>query len=109
MKDRVRADWTAAVLVCRKCSKKLGGGFGPDGDRSLAKLLRTETGGGKGRKAAVGVVEVDCLKICPKRAVVVVDGAQPGEWLLVAAGTPVVEVVARLGLGDSGTPAQAGA
>jgi predicted metal-binding protein len=98
VKDRVRADWTAAVLVCRKCSRKLDGGFGADGDRPLAKLLRGAIGGGKGRKATVGVVEVGCLGICPKRGVVVVDSARPGEWLLVEAGTELSRVVERLGV-----------
>lgn len=49
------------MLVCRKCSKKLGGGFGPNGRMRLAKALRHEPGFGKGRKALVGVVEVGCL------------------------------------------------
>ena len=98
MKDQVRAEWSTAILVCRKCSKKLGGGFGAGGDRSLAKLLRSGIGGGKGRKARVGVLEVDCLKICPKRAVVVVNAARPKDWLLVAAGTPIDQVVDRLAI-----------
>ncbi|WP_076068664.1 hypothetical protein [Sphingomonas montana] len=116
MKDHVRADWASAVLVCRKCSRKLDGGFGPDGEASLAKVLRAALGGGKGRKAAFGVVEVDCLKICPKRAVVVVDTARPRDWLLVAAGTDVAAVVDRLRPGSatvvptaSHSPAEAGA
>lgn len=37
----LRADWTDIVLVCRKCSKKLKGGFGADGDERFAKALRT--------------------------------------------------------------------
>lgn len=98
MKDKVRADWSTAILICRKCSKKIGGGFGAGGDRSLAKLLRSELGGGKGRKAPVGIVEVDCLKICPKRAVVVVNAARPKDWLLVAAGTPIATVIDRIGV-----------
>jgi hypothetical protein len=52
---RARSDWTEVVLVCRKCSKKLDGGFGEDGDEKLAKVLRKSVkakGGGKGRKAA---------------------------------------------------------
>jgi hypothetical protein len=45
---RVKADWSEVVLVCRKCSKKLGGGFGADGDQKLAKILRKAIGA-KGR------------------------------------------------------------
>lgn len=100
MKPVVRADWQAAILVCRKCSKRLGGGFGPKGKDRLAKALRKQAGGGKGRKARLGIVEVDCLDICPKGAVTVIDGGKPGEWLLVKAGTPIEEVAERLGLSE---------
>ncbi len=108
---RVRADWTDAVLVCRKCTRKLDGGFGPEGTTKLAKLLRKELNGkAKGRKARVGVVEVGCLDVCPKQAVTVVRAAMPGEWAVVPAGTPVRRVIEHLGLDpnpDQGDP-QAG-
>ena len=71
------------MLVCRKCSKKVGGGFGPDGDERLAKALRRHLSLKKGRKAAAGIVEVNCLGICPKGAVTVVNGADSRDWLLV--------------------------
>ena len=89
VKDRVRADWSAAVLVCGKCSKKLGGGFGGKGRTSLAKALREEPGFGRGRKAAVGVVKTRCLGICPKDAVVLIDTRAPGRWRLVPAAADV--------------------
>ena len=94
----VPARWRTAVLVCAKCEKKLSGGFGPDGTRRLSKLLRKRAGGGKGRKAGFGVVSSPCLKVCPKGAVTVVDGARPRDWLIVQAGTTVAEVEVRLGL-----------
>lgn len=81
--------------MCGKCSRKVGGGFGPDGDQRLAKLLQRRAG--KGKHAVAGVIETKCLKLCPKNAVCVVDAACPGEWLLVPPGTPVDEVAARLG------------
>lgn len=93
-----RSRWRATVLVCARCEKKLGGGFGPEGKHRLSRLLRKRAGGGKGRKASLGVIATKCLKLCPKRAVTVVDGARPGEWLVVAAGTPIGEVELRLGL-----------
>ena len=43
-----------------------------------------------------GVVEVKCLGVCPKNAVVMIDGARPGHWMLVPAGTEPREVVAVL-------------
>jgi predicted metal-binding protein len=101
MKDHVCAEWSGAILVCGKCSKKLGGGFGPKGRTPLGKALRKLLGLKRSRKAPLGVVEVGCLKICPKGAVTLVDTAAPGRWRLVPAGTPV-EVVARdLGLAQA--------
>ena len=95
---QVRSNWRMAILVCRKCTKKVGGGFGPKGNTALVRALRSEAGLAKGRKATTGVIEVGCLKICPKHAVTVVDTARPGEWLVVKAGTDVAEVAERLGL-----------
>ncbi len=91
----VRSEWRDAVLVCGKCSKKVGGGFGPKGKTSLAKALRGLLGLGKGRKARLGVVETKCLGVCPKRAVVV---ARAGAWLVVPEGTDVARVAGELGL-----------
>ncbi|HXH17189.1 MAG TPA: (2Fe-2S) ferredoxin domain-containing protein [Sphingomonas sp.] len=88
--------WQGSVLVCGKCSKKLGGGFGDKGRTSLVKLLRATLGLKKGRKADRGVVEVKCLGVCPKNAVVMVDGAHPDRWMLVPAGADAEEVVAML-------------
>lgn len=98
MKDRVRSQWSTAVLVCAKCSKKLDGGFGPKGRTPLAKALRQQAGGGSKRKDAAGVVEVKCLGVCPSGAVTVVNGARTREWLLVRRGADVAQVAAELGL-----------
>jgi hypothetical protein len=93
------ARWRASVLVCAKCEKRLHKkGFGENGQQRLSKLLRKRNGGGNGRKAAVGVISTKCLKVCPKHAVTVVDGARPHEWMIVQAGTPIEQVEARLGL-----------
>ncbi|NIJ17202.1 putative metal-binding protein [Sphingobium vermicomposti] len=104
MKAHVRSNWQQAVLVCRKCSKKLDGGFGPDGDERLAKALRKHLALKKGRKAAAGIVEVNCLGVCPKGAVTVVNGAQATDWLLVRRGADLDELAETLGLlqGQSG-------
>lgn len=100
---RVGAEWRDVVLVCRKCSKKLDGGFGLEGEQSFAKALRHAIDGGEARKVkarrrAVGIVEVGCLGLCPKRAVVVVKGSAPGSMLMVPRGADMDEVVDRLGL-----------
>ena len=82
------------VLVCRKCSKKLGGGFGPDQDeplgRALKQMLRQT-----GRRRAMRVVETKCLGLCPRGAVTLLRGSRPGEMLAVPGGTD-----AALLLGD---------
>lgn len=99
MKQAIRADWQSAVLICAKCSKRIDGGFGQGGGERLAKALRRFVGGkAKGRKARAGIVEIGCQKICPKGAVVVIDGRRPGEWLLVRKGSAVDAVAERLGL-----------
>ena len=105
--DRVRAivrsNWKRAILVCGKCSGKVDGGFGPGGRTPLAKALRRELGGGKGRKARFGVTEVKCLGVCPKHAVVAIDTADTRTWHLIRVGTAVADV-ARMLLGDAIDP-----
>lgn len=84
------------MLVCRKCSKKLDGGFGAKGGERLAKALKKQVG--KGRKASAGIVEVGCLGVCPKGAVTVVNGAHSRDWLLVRPGADLDALSATLGL-----------
>jgi predicted metal-binding protein len=90
------SNWQGAVLVCRKCSKKIGGGFGPKGKQSLAKALRKAKHSRKGRKGSFGVAEVPCLGVCPRDAVTVIDGSAPGRWLVVPKGADVEAVLASL-------------
>ncbi len=97
MKDHVRSNWQNAILVCRKCSKKLDGGFGP-GDERLVKALRRHLSLKKGRKAAAGIVEVNCLGICPKGAVTVVNGSDSRDWLLVRPGADLDLLASELGI-----------
>ena len=91
----VKSDWTDVVLVCRKCAKKLKGGFGPEGKLSLSKALSTEVSkrdGGKPAKklrrkgASVAIVEVSCLDICPKNGAVVIGARDPKRWRVIAPG-----------------------
>jgi len=94
----VGSDWSNMLLVCRKCSKKLGGGFGPKGRTPLAKALRKHLDVKKGRKGALGIVEVKCLGVCPRRAVTVINGKAPREWLLVKAGADLDDVAEAVAL-----------
>ena len=98
MKAHIRSNWSHTVLVCAKCSKRLGGGFGPKGKQPLGKALRKHLGLKKGRKAAAGVVDVKCLGVCPRGAVTVVNAASSREWLLVREGTDLDEIARSLGL-----------
>ncbi len=98
MKATVGAGWERTILVCGKCSKRLGGGFGEKRRTALAKALRKFLGVKRSRKATVGIVETRCLGVCPRGAVTVIDGASPRAWILVREGTAVAEVAATLGL-----------
>lgn len=89
----VAAPWQH-VVVCGKCSKKLGGGFGPDGDDGLARALKRELRA-TGRRQHVQVIEAKCLGLCPKGAVTVVPGSRPGAMLVIPQGTPVAEILDR--------------
>lgn len=97
--------WRDVVLICRKCQKKLDGGFGPDGDLTLKKALkrylkRDHIRVGKGRKAQMALIQTGCFDVCPKGAVTVVNAARPDALLVVPAGADLLEVKARLGLSD---------
>ncbi len=92
--------WKDVVLVCRKCSKKLGGGFGPDGDKTLKKALRKYFKSTGGAEAELAVRHTGCFDVCPKNAVVAVNASNPKALLIVPAGADLFEVKARLGLRD---------
>ena len=98
MKTPIRSNWSNAVLVCAKCSRKLGGGFGPKGKQPLGKALRKHLGLKKGRKAEAGVVDVKCLGVCPRGAVTLVNATASREWLIVPQGADLDEVARAAGL-----------
>ena len=89
------ASWTELVVLCRKCSRKLDGGFGQDGDESLRAAMR-EALREQGRRHSVRIVETKCLGVCPKRAVTMMAGSRPGQLFVVPEGTPATDVLALL-------------
>ena len=95
---RISRRWRDSILVCRKCSKKISGGFGPKGKTRLDKALREELGIGKGKRAELGVMLVGCFDICPKNAVIVARGTTPETLYSIRQGTPIAEVVEGIGL-----------
>ena len=94
--EAIRAPWDGVALVCRKCGKKLDGGFGPKGRDSLRDVLRAALRGA-GRRRALKVLEVKCLGLCPKGAVTVIGPHAPGQVLAVKRGTSGEAVLAALG------------
>jgi predicted metal-binding protein len=97
----VRSSWTDVVLVCRKCSKRLGGGFGDDGKTRLAKVLRAGFAikkKKKMRKAPLGILEIDCLDVCPKNGVTALRAGAPEAWVVIPKGASVAEAAKQLGL-----------
>ena len=86
--------WTQTIVICRKCSKKLDGGFGPDGTQSLRGALRDALRTA-GRRGQVGLLEVGCLGVCPKGAVTVALASAPGELLVVGRGASASAVLER--------------
>ena len=89
---------TTLVAICKKCGKKLGGGFGDGGGMSLAKALKKHLGLPKWKRSPVRIVETGCMKLCPKRAVAVTTSGDARLVFVVPGATPVSEVATRLGL-----------
>ncbi len=89
---------TTLVAVCKKCGKKLGGGFGEKGRTPLAKALRKDLRLPKWKRSPVRIVETACMKLCPRGAVAVATSGDVGRVYVVPEGTAVAEVAAHLGL-----------
>ena len=86
--------WTDIVLVCRKCSKKLAGGFGPEGDETLPRALKRALRATGSRSTRV--IETKCLGLCPKGAVAILPTRTPGAMLVVPKGTEPAVILASL-------------
>ncbi len=84
--------WTDTLLICRKCSRKLNGGFGDDGKQTLRQMLR-EMLRKNGRRGQVGLIETRCLGICPKQAVTAMRSTDPTRFHVVAAGTQPTDLI----------------
>jgi predicted metal-binding protein len=100
-RQAVPTRWRDAVLVCGKCTRKVKGGFGSKCHTPLAKALRKRAGKGKTYRLPYGVIETGCLKLCPKGAIVAINGARPGDWQLVRPGEDIDAVARRLGLPEA--------
>ncbi len=94
--QQVDAPWQGVALVCKKCSRKLDGGFGKKGREPLSKVLRQGLKDA-GHRRALRVIAVDCLGLCPKQAVSVIGSAAPGTVLVVPKGATATEILTALG------------
>ncbi|MCQ8239394.1 hypothetical protein [Rhizosaccharibacter radicis] len=89
--------WRDSLVVCRKCGKKLKGGFGPKNKHSLSRMLRLFLRE-NGQRQALRIVESGCLGVCPKRAVALLQGSRPGQVLLMPEGLPAEDAARCLGV-----------
>jgi len=104
---KIATRWQDCLMICRKCSKKISGGFGPKGKTRLDKALKAALVEGKGRKANLAIMQVGCFDICPKNAVIVARGRTPETLYSVRSGTPVEDVAHALGLDRPGEEEEA--
>ena len=92
-----RAPFREAVLVCGKCSRKLGGGFGRKGAHGLRGELKRAWKAAD-RPGKLRVVETPCLGLCPKRRQVVATGVSlaAGRLWVIEPGEAPAAVLARV-------------
>ena len=77
--------WRDVILVCRKCGKKLRGGFGAKRKDDLKAVLRQALREA-GRRHDVRVIETGCLGVCPKRGVTALNASHPSAIHVIPAG-----------------------
>ena len=87
--------WREIVLVCRKCTRRLDGGFGKKHREPLRGELKTALRAA-GRRREVRVIEIGCLGLCPKGAITVAIASRPGELLIVPKGSDAKSLIDRL-------------
>ena len=95
--ETVQTQWTDLVLVCVHCAE--GRGFGEKGRSSLAAVLKGELRD-RGLRRRIGIAEVECLGVCPKRGVTAGLARRPELLLIVPVGETPGAVLARLGVSN---------
>lgn len=96
--------WRDLLLVCRKCTGKHDNGFGPERDMTLREALKQHIRKCQ-LKGVLRAVEVDCLDLCPEEGISCMRLSDPGHIAVVPQGTPVRDVLVRLGLDPDETRA----
>jgi predicted metal-binding protein len=72
-----------AIFACRKCQRRMKKHGGPDALRRLKKWFKRRARSTP-EASAVSVIEVSCLKLCPKGGVTVFSGRHLGGELGVS-------------------------
>jgi predicted metal-binding protein len=106
MAEKPRATpWRDVIIICRKCGKKLDGGFGAKRRESLKDLLRQAIRD-SGRRREVRIFETSCIGICPKRGVTALNATRPEAIHVIPAGTTAEDAARTLlrgcAVGDAG-------
>ncbi|TLU71533.1 (2Fe-2S) ferredoxin domain-containing protein [Lichenicoccus roseus] len=92
--------WLDMVVICRKCSRKLKGGYGDKGRDELRHALQDGLRA-VGRRRQTRIVETGCFGICPKGAVVAIRGSEPQRILIVPKRQPTEALLMALGFTQS--------
>jgi hypothetical protein len=87
--------WRIVLIVCRKCSTKLDGGFGRKRKESLKSVLR-QNFRDAGRRRDIRICEAACLGVCPKGGVTALNATHPGTIHVISAGTDAVAAMELL-------------
>lgn len=87
--------WTAVLLLCGKCGRKMNGGYGEDGEASLRATLKRALKE-SGHKRDTHVIETRCMGICPKNAVTALNANVPGRLVTIPRGTAPDHALALL-------------
>jgi predicted metal-binding protein len=82
--------WRVVLIVCRKCGKKLDGGFGRKHKESLKTALRPL------RQRDVRICEAGCLGVCPKGGVTALNATHPGTIHVIPAGADPADAMQTL-------------
>jgi predicted metal-binding protein len=87
--------WRTVLVICRKCGKKLDGGFGRKRKESLKSVLR-QNFRDAGRRRDIRICETACLGVCPKGGVTALNATHPGTIHVIPAGADVAEAIQTL-------------
>jgi predicted metal-binding protein len=95
--------WRTVIVICRKCGKKLKGGFGPKRKDTLRAVLR-QTLRDNGRRRDVKILETGCLGLCPKHGVTALNAGCPGRVHVIPSGMAADAALLSLLDGNASEP-----